>query len=84
MASYGELLWHVSNAVWFLFFGFCFSWNSMTTSTSPCQEADHVYAEACSQFNKSGLLHMFIAQYVKVFRPFLRLEKCHLLAAEVW
>ena len=44
---------------------------------------DQLYGNVAAHFNKSGLLHMFIAQYIKVFRPFPRLEKSHLVAAEV-
>ena len=47
------------------------------------QAVDLVYVDALSRFPRSGVLHLFVAQYVKTFRPFARLEKSHLRAAEV-
>ncbi len=47
------------------------------------QEVDLLYATAMDHFRDSALLHVFIAQYLRVYRGNRHLELLHIAAAEV-
>lgn len=43
-----------------------------------------MYASALVRLRTSAQLHVFVAQYVRYYRPNKQLELLHLNAAEVW
>ncbi len=47
------------------------------------QEVDALYSSAVQHFPDSALLHVFIAQYLRVYRGNRHLELLHIAAAEV-
>lgn len=47
------------------------------------QGVEDVYANALSHLQRSALLHIFIAQYMQVYRANHHIESLHLTAAEV-
>lgn len=48
------------------------------------QRVDRMYASALVRLRTSAQLHVFVAQYVRFYRPNKQLELLHLNAAEVW
>ena len=48
------------------------------------QGVEDIYANALNRLQRSALLHIFIAQYMQVYRANHHIESLHLTAAEVW
>jgi hypothetical protein len=51
---------------------------------APLQGVEDIYANALNRLQRSALLHIFIAQYMQVYRANHHIESLHLTAAEVW
>lgn len=47
------------------------------------QSVETLYSDALQQFPDSAVLHMFVAQYVRVYKGNRHVEQLHLGAAEV-
>lgn len=47
------------------------------------QEVDALYATALNHFPDNAILHVFVAQYLNVYRANRHLELVHIAAAEV-